>query len=204
MKLSWTLFILMAVLTGCLTKVKGRNTYSNPDSQAQIQLGCQLLRGEGSFPELSKKISSDVRRIDALLEKKSPESQEKEIRRLGSRAIQNSQKLVNLVSSEFGALDYEQKIRWVIGSEDARSLRPVRAHFVSGYHWKGEAPYLEEALRIDFEGSQAIVELVRPASLVELCQLQETIVIVLEIEFESEHRRIKREYRLQTKNVEVP
>jgi Zn-dependent M32 family carboxypeptidase len=184
-----------------LPKVTGKTVYKNQQQQAELSDSCEALQQLGSVKSLLQKIKSDMSRIHKMMDEPDLQSIEKDVRRLAKRVHENSVTLIQIIDSDFSKVTLTQKIRWSVKAEKSH-WQIHRAWVEKAYNWSGPAPEILQSLEINSGDHSVEVTLERPASLVEVCQLQKTLVLFLNLEFKSGQRIQVAQYRLDARDVE--
>lgn len=207
----WELIIWGAlILAGCHDPIDGKNFYLSSKEKSGVVARCKELNAIGIKHEARAEIASDMRKIKKIIGQDDLLSSKDEIVRLSDRIKDNSDRLMQMAKSEYIENSYRQRLVWNLGRKDfglsekpGKHLWKIRAARIVGvYNWQGENDALANRVELSASDDGVVVKLQRTASLIEICQLQETIVIALEVDFQQPFEKKTGTYRLLAKNLE--
>ncbi len=198
------------LLSGCFPSVDGKSIYLSKNEYSKIASECRNLNKIGDYQRVKIKINADVDHVKRLIANDDLQKVKSEIEFLQSRIQKNSDLLIKLLGQENSAVSYTQSLKWVLGAEDLGfknqgfgAWQIHSAEIVNIYSWNGENKNLIKTVKIDIHPDEVIIRFQRPATLIELCQLQQTIVMHLRVNFQNSSLKIRsNNYKLLAKNVE--
>ncbi|MCB0350417.1 MAG: hypothetical protein KDD38_04485, partial [Bdellovibrionales bacterium] len=188
-----TFFELLAICTfisGCYPKINGTSrvinlTEKTPANIEQLQIECQSLEQVGDVHDLIKKIDSDIEAVHNLINNYEIPEVKEEIIDIARRIQMSVDELTAIIDSDYSQNSYLQNVEWeiiprnVLIATNDRKWKFLAAGVEQAYTWSGEITNAHEMMNFKIEDNVLKVNFARPASLIELCQLQKTLVLVI-------------------------
>ncbi len=183
------LLCLTGMLVGCeAPEIQGQNIYQNQSEMESILKSCERLDKLGNLRDLRSQIHSQMGYLKALINQSAPEEQ---VRSLTHKIQKDAQNLNRIIGSKYSSISEIQSLFWDLSSshlglspEAARYWKLADMKIDQIYSWNNETRNIWENLHLSLsENGGGFVSLSRPASLIEICQLQEAMVIVVRAEF---------------------
>lgn len=202
---------LALLMFSCLQHVAGESQHgTTTEESAAIISQCQELSKIGNVKELSQEIDLSMMQIEKLLQQKDLTQVEETIRELATQVKDNSNLLVSIIDSKFSVPDHVQNLNWQIKplvyprSMDREIWKISNYSFEKIYTWNGESPELASQFKVFTDQNQLSISLTRPATLIELCQLESSMNVIFKIEFKSDQGgRMSYKYRLNLPNKRI-
>lgn len=171
----------------------GSPAFARVSDEEALNWTCREFNKLGDLGDLRAKIRRDMRRLRRLVGNYDGQSDLRRMEPVLESLKENQDRLNQLIGPKYSAPDYLQTKDWRLGSKRlwlGDGPRPYwrikAARVVRNYNWtlKREEPlaYAQlEALPYSID-----VQLRRPASLAELCQFEQMIMVT--VEFDVEHK----------------
>ncbi|HEX7674564.1 MAG TPA: hypothetical protein VF412_10345 [Bdellovibrio sp.] len=192
----WILALLVLFsLTGCLkTKSSSQSSIDmTADDKKTLVQDCIDMKAQGNIFELLARIKKDTDRILGILSDEKLNTKEDEIRALADRISENAKKVESLSSEAWTTARFNQDIKWDIDAYDFKDLiGPHMGGFkIRDYEISGV--YLMGAKRDDLLGNLTMtsdeegihISYKNKASSLEVCELQKTLMIVVEVRYQN-------------------
>lgn len=193
----WGLLGVAICSSGCTATIEGQSLRSNPEQAREIVEKCRELKKIGNVAVLSDKIDTEMEAIEEILERADPTKYEVQIKTHAERVRSHTGQLIEVLNSDYAKLDYTQVVRWTITSDFDT---PVSAKVEKAIIWNGEDEILAGQFDIKVSRSEVRVQLVRPASLIELCQLERMMNVILSVTYKDDWgSKATYKYRLKIK-----
>ena len=192
--------ILALLLCGCVPTIEGKNIFSQKTDASKLKVICEELASIGNASELIDAINQDAQQILTLLNEEDPSSVLAEVKRLKHQIQGNVKTLSALLGPKFTDANFKQEIKWVATKDDYQRFLPVLrqwhltdSELAAGYDLESGDSFEDGASNKDLlrwtssriSGSKAIFSFSRPASALQLCQLQNTIGFKARLDFEN-------------------
>lgn len=206
----WPVFGLLLGLSGCLPAVDGTNFFLSSKESKSVSARCRELNRIGDLEGTRAMIAADMGRIKNLIAKDNVEAHREDLSRYSQRVKASTKQLLQLAKPEYVSPDYPQRLRWSLSAEqlglaeksEFRWWKIKSVSLAGVYDWKGENKALKKRMSLRHDQSRIELRLERSASLVDICQLQQTLVVQLNVNFQSPLESQTRVYRLLAKNWE--
>lgn len=200
MKHVFFVLVASAMISGCVPTIEGRNEFASSAERRLLREHCKEIAAKGSAKTLLRDIHRDTDEILRLLDEERPESIAGLVRRLKARIQGNTQRLRAVMDPRYTEASFRQTIRWEIGSDEERKLgRPDRwrlrlAKVEAIYHTDGSEDFESDEANQDLLKwvsvkrlpSRAVFVFSRPASSLDLCQMQEPFGMKVRLAFARE------------------
>lgn len=202
----------LLLLMGCRAPVDGKNFYLSSSEKASVLERCRSLNAIGNLAQTRGSISKGMRKIKEILGQEDVIDHKDELIALSEKIKASSDRLLLLATPENVDPAWPQRLVWRLTWTDlglspkpGRGLWHLRsAHLSHAYNWEGENENLLDRTSIQQTSEGLLIQFARTTSLIEICQLQETIVFALEAEFEGPLQKRTVTYRLLAKNSGEP
>ncbi len=207
MKMPTAFIWCLVALTGCRAPViQGKSIFLSSSEKTDIGTVCSELAGIGNIKELREQFHRDVLTLKEL----AADGSERALQMIPTTAERvriTGENIKALVDPKFTSIDRPQRLAWDLsfpemgfgaGAEKYWTISHVVIEKI--FTWKGEDPELAEFLKLDItrNGVDAIFE--RPASPLEVCQLQESILFLVKVELDHAGRKRNFYFKLLAKN----
>jgi len=187
MKLNLKIFVILALL-GMIT-ARAESSPSN-----SLAISCAEFNQLGNIDVLRRQIRKDMKRIQILCERFRGESDLRSIEAIASLLRKNVERLNEIVGPKYSQADYLQARDWKLGprslalGQDPQASSQVKAaRVIRVFNWSNEQEEPLDRVSLEVKPRQIIVHLQRPASLAELCQFEQTIMVTIEFDIEGPH-----------------
>jgi hypothetical protein len=196
--MKWHILFLATVLinlSGCLkTKTSRQSSYglSNTD-KAEVQGICEAMEAHGDIWALLRKIKRDTNQVLEILESPEAETQVSEISKLAEGISEASVKVQELAKAEWTEQKYEHGVRWDIDAYDFKDLIGtkvggfvIRDFQLNDVYFLGKKrPDLKMQIQVskDYDGIHVKYE--SKTSALDLCQLEKTLMVVIEVRYKN-------------------
>jgi len=196
------IFLCMLFFTSCLKKIEGRSDFSifsdKPEELKELENKCSLINKEGNIQDLSKELNSDVRLFQSLTDEDEILQNKDKIEKLATKIGELVQSIEKIISPEFTAKKYSQKIDWSIdyGIIKGEIERIASQRQLESAKWKLKNYSVIKAYKNGTEdersrsnvfiapsNSQFNVFYLWNNSALGICQLQETFLFVIEVAY---------------------
>ncbi|MES2854386.1 MAG: hypothetical protein V4692_00920 [Bdellovibrionota bacterium] len=160
--------------------IEGVNEFSSLEEQAEIAQGCIELRSLGDVRELSANIERYMGEIRVLMADDDIPVEQSEIVAIAAKLTANYETMISIIESRFMELKYTQKILWRLEDKEMDRSRIKETKAFAATSFAGQnAGDLVKQIRFETNSDDHTVyaTLERKASLVELCQLQQAMLI---------------------------
>lgn len=161
--------------------------YRMPDGIKEIYRQCDLINKTGDIFNLLGEIRRDTREIILILEEGKEREPETLIEVLADNIRRKSELVTELSKKEWTTPDVRHEINWLIRKEDFRNTVEnfsFDTFKVEKIYFKGEErPDLKKQIRFSLEGNKLYVKYLNSATLLEFCQLNETLMVVVEVKY---------------------
>lgn len=187
MRNSFSNVLLLFALCSCVTnKVQEEITSFSLvlGGYENIRKECKAIQETGDIFSLLWEIKKDTRLVLQTLERRHYKGMEITIGELAENINQNSVRVIELTKSEWNYPDVRQSIKWHLSDSDFGFRKPyVSDPVVKSVYFLGkEESGLIDRVRVKQEGNDFTIEYLNVATLLEFCQLNETLMIVLEVD----------------------
>lgn len=182
---NWKINVLLSVflISGCTATIEGQSLRHNPEEAKEIKEKCHELKKIGNVSTLSDKIDAEMGAIEEILTQAEPTQYEIEIKSHASRVRNYTSQLIEVLNSEYATPNYMQYLRWEINDS---IYEPVSGKIENVFLWNGEDSNLAKQFDIKISRSGLRVQLIRPASLIEICQLEKLMNVVLAVTYKND------------------
>lgn len=192
----WILASLMLLnLTGCLKTKSSRQSSVDmtADDKKALMQDCSDMKAQGNIFELLSSIKKDTDRVLVLLSDEKLNTNEEEIRNLANRISENSKKVESLSSENWSTARFNQDIKWDIDVYDFRDLIgphmrefKIRDFEITGvYLMGGKRDDLLEDITATSDEDGIHISYRNKVSSLEVCELQRTLMIVVEVRYQN-------------------
>jgi hypothetical protein len=180
----------------------------------QVKAKCEALKLQGNLVDEQKVISERMGRLVELLDSDNLESKETELAEIVQKIAQTSISMKAKLDSKFADISLQQAITWKISWRDFQHRLPLVNHSQLGWKLKRieiekfmsggvEQVLPKSAWTILVDDHAGLVRLNRPASLLEVCQLQKTLGVVVQVTFANGQLIENRKFLLYSENMEA-
>lgn len=188
MKVFFILLALTSMSVGCIRIKSSQDVRSAPEAnEDDIQRSCRVINETGNIFELLRQIKFDTRRVITLVSGPSPADQAPEIERLAQEVHLNSDLVMKLAQKDWNYPVVTSEINWRIQDKDLpyhpRVVRIKGAEVLKIFFQGSERADLKERLKIILQGPDLLVSYKGLSTLLEHCQFNETLMIVLEVRY---------------------
>jgi len=180
------IFILLAATAYSINTyatLGGRNIFSSEAESAEVTQGCLELQALGNVHELTSRIDANTDKILKIMKDDDPTEDTPEVHRLSEMIKADGDVLVSILDSQFTKQKYIQNLVWRLEDRRLDISQITKTYAFEGINFKGQAPELTQQLSFEIKGDTVFAHLIRPASLVEICQLQPAMRITSRVEF---------------------
>lgn len=179
-------FCLLGMMTAsCVTnKQQAEITpYSlERDGEAKILSECNVIKETGDIFKLLAQIKNDTKSVIQILEQRPYRGMEDTIQDYASEIKLNSDLVIKLSKEEWNHPEVRHSIKWVLDESDFSRNQYVFYPVITKVYFQGmERPDLIKKITIDQDGSNFVVEYLNAGTMLEFCQLNETLMLVLEV-----------------------
>lgn len=204
------LFSICLMSVGCLPEIKSSYDNKQPAEAAVILEDCRALQGQGDVRLLVSSIRNKKEELINLSNQEMTEEVSAKAHVIAESIQALAGQLINILDSDFTQAKFEQRLRWQIQPQDYKYMLSeynqanaviVGASADAVYSWNAQDEKLRQDVLISHDQQSVQVEFRRPASAVELCQLQSLFVIVLKIDLESRYSKKTLKFKLTTKSL---
>ncbi|MGE3607946.1 MAG: hypothetical protein AB7I27_00060 [Bacteriovoracaceae bacterium] len=184
------LLICILVNGGCIkNKMQSKITLLK-DSQEEkdVLIQCEEIKAIGNMKNTLSKIDQDTQMVITLVDE-NPVDHVEQIEKLANRIKNNSEKVILLSNEKWNIPNVESKIFWNISQNDLSKFIPrpqLRSAKIKTVYYLGEERLdllsfiqikeLEDKLKIIYHNN---------STLLDFCQLNRTLMIVLELELKT-------------------
>lgn len=201
------LLLSVALFNGCTATIEGESLRTSSEQVKIVQEKCNGLRKLGNVAQISDQVDTEMAAIEELLSLHDPQGTKDAIHLHAQNIKQQSNKLIEILGSQYAETDQTQFVRWFLYEDVypvsaimATPFKPVSAKVTKAFIWNGEDTSLPEQFDIQIKSNRVRVQLIRPATLIELCQLEKLMNLVLSVTFEDTWGgHVTHEYRLKMK-----
>ncbi len=204
----------LLILTGCIRTIENQSNISrSADERKVLSRECTELRALGSVRKLIGSIDRDAKHLEKLLDRSDIVQNYDKIIALCDKITNQAQQLIALINSRYLTERRMQEITWLVEPIETqpapfdRDFRYeiVKAELTDFYTWAGASPVLVSSMSVENNGDNVVVKLSRPADLVELCELQQFINVVLNVSLQAPDGEKKMvQYRLKASLEDQP
>jgi hypothetical protein len=189
MKRLISLLALCLFHTACVISIPqtGMAPYRMPEGIREIHRQCDLINKTGDIFNLLGEIRRDTREIILILDEGKAAKPETLIEVLADNIRRKSELVTELSKNEWTTPDVRHEINWLMSKDDFRNTFEnfsFSSFKVEKIFFKGEErPDLKKQIRFSLEGNKLYVKYLNAATLLEYCQLNETLMIVVEVKY---------------------
>lgn len=179
------LLALCLMTTSCVQNVE-QFSMRTAFFSAAVENECEEIKSTGDIFELLGLIRTDTKNVLSLLDRPSKGVEEK-ISVLGERVDVNASKVIRLSKLEWNEPVLRHSITWKLNDTNFGSRnRYVYDPKVKSVYFLGkEHAELIPRVRVTQNGNEFVIEYLNMSTYLEYCQLNETLMIVLEIKQDS-------------------
>ena len=202
------------LLSGCFPTVKNEFLVRPPEDIARLRLDCRELQEVATVADLTKQLHLDTERLLEIGRDPDPSTKLIEAEMIMHRVKEVANQLHEVANSRFSTPDLEQKLIWTLDKRRLEKLLPLAApglpwhvkevDIVAAYSWHGQDEDLKRAASMTFSPHMVQVVVSRPASLVEICQLQTTNTLILRLQLHTIIGTQEHQFQLVTQNEVDP
>lgn len=185
--------LTVLTLTSCLkTKTESQTKFHmNEIEKLEVHQACTAMKTEGNILNLLSKIKQDTDQILNLLKQENVTKEEKQISLLAKRISFNAKKVRSLSQDDWTDSKYDHEIQWDITYDDFHDLLSfytgtfeILDFDIRGIYLLGEERQdLKDSTRVVYDNDGIHLTYKNKASSLELCQLEETLMIVVEVKY---------------------
>ena len=140
----------------------------------------------GNFSALKHEIAEEMAEINRLVKTQSADKLDARVLTLIDQVKHDTDAMVGMADPRFTEVIYEQQLDYVLTLqqlEDGPTLNPLQrinqAQLVELYNFSKKAVESLSRAKLTFDASHVHVHVTRPASLLEICQLPDALMISL-------------------------
>lgn len=181
-----TIIIILLASSSCV-KNKEQNeiipyTFGKNDIE-KISGECSLIAEAGNIFELLRLIKIDTHKVLTLVEGEHFPGIEDKVEGIASAIRKNSSKVIELTKAEWNSPDIRYHIGWHLNENEFGSKNQYlyNAQVRQVYFQGKERPDLINKVTISQTGNDFTVNYLTASSLLEYCQLNETLMVAIEI-----------------------
>lgn len=197
------LLISLVFLFGCIKNKPERNiSFDMSQSEYEdLKKECAEISSNGDILVLLNEIKKDTRKIFKLLGVPNPTESKEEITILADGIADKSQKVITLSKHEWTMDRWKHEIKWRIDEGDFKKRSQILDQKVDSIYFMGEQrDDLKDKIFILKNGNNLMISLKKPGSALEICQLQKTLNIIVEVKLKSIKSIKKRYFNLNVQN----
>lgn len=176
-------------------------------TNSDIVQGCADLKKIGDFNKFKNEIAADMAEINRLIKTQSPQKIDQRVSELAERISNDTDLMAKLVDSRYTDVTHTQDVHYAIGLkqvDDGPTLNPIEsiraARVVELYNFSSRSKEPLGRVRVVHDAHNVYVHLVRPASLLEICELPQTLLISIDLQVQALFSIELRTYNLFTRN----
>lgn len=155
---------------------------SGLNGEDEVLNECTLINQTGNIFMLLAKIKNDTRSVLHLLEQRPYSGIEDTIHGYAEEIKSNSDLVIKLSKAEWSRPEVRHSIKWVLNEKDFSRNQYVFDPEIKSVYFQGqERPDLIKRIKIDQNGNNFVIEYLNAGTLLEYCQLNETLMFVLEV-----------------------
>ena len=186
MKTSVILTLIALLVSSCVTNKSQDEMDSfsfNLGNHQEISHACEEIMQTGDIYTLLWEIKQDTREVLRILDGKPFNGMEEVIEGIAQEIRMSSEKVLELTKPEWNAPNVRQVIRWELTEKDFGLKDPYLfdPQIKAVYFLGKETPELLSRMKVIQLGNSFTIEYLNKATLLEYCQLNETLMIVLEV-----------------------
>lgn len=152
------------------------------NNEDEVMKECDLINQTGNIFQLLGQINSDTRSVLHLLGKKPFSGIEDRVHALAEEIKENSILVKQLSKTEWSNPDVRHSIKWTLSDKDFSRNQYVFYPEIKNVYFLGvERPDLINRVTIDQNGNNFVIEYMNAGTFLEYCQLNETLMFVLEV-----------------------
>jgi hypothetical protein len=177
------------------------------DDKQAIAEGCAELNRIGNITSIRTEIAQDMAEIKRLIQSQPAEKIKDRVMALGDQIKRDTDSLMQFVEPRFLEVNYEQDLEFSLGLSqlaDGPTLNSyqniTRARLTEVYNFSSRAEEPLARAKLTFDSSHIRVQLRRPASLLEICQLPQAIMISVDLQVEALFSAEEVDYTIFTKD----
>lgn len=165
--------------------------------EGKIQAECDLINKTGDIISLLEEIRQDTRSVLRILDRKFYPGIENTVHEYAEKIKANSELVIRLAKEDWTKPHIRQTIKWVLTDKDFSKNQYVYDPLVKSVYFQGqERPDLVERVSIDQNGNNFVIEYLNVGTMLEYCQLNETLMLVVEMRTGSFKRPGKKFFNL--------
>ncbi len=181
------------LFSSCLrSKYESQTVFEMTDMDLEtLKSECSEINLNGSILRLLKEVKSESRAVFNILENSNPEDHVGKITLLTNSVSEKSKKIISLAREDWTTPQWHQELRWEIdefdlGNRLTRMGLSIQGQFVDSIYLQGEKrDDLKGSIQLNFSNNKVHVSFRHIGSSLELCQLQETMSIIVGVKFRS-------------------
>lgn len=185
------LLILLALglmSVGCIKIKSNQEIRSAPEMTSEdLQGNCRSIHETGNIFELLGRIKSDTRQVISLVSETSPTEEMAQIEYLAQEVRKNSDLVMTLAQKDWNHPVVTSEINWRIQDRDLpfhpRLVSMKSAEILKIYFQGTERPELRKKFKTRFQGPDLVVTYKGLSTLLEYCQFNETLMVILEVKY---------------------
>lgn len=197
-------------LSACL-KTESQSGYSlSPNDKYQVSRECIEMQKNGNIFALLEKIKISTNHILSLLEQKDVTQYEQEIFAHADIISKVSKNVQELSKSEWSVSKYNRQISWTIDQNDFKNFFKIdtgwfkfdNAKVIDVFLAGKNSPELKKNIFVINLGDKIQINYITKASALELCQIEKTLMIVLEVNHDNLLKTVTRYFNLIVRDGE--
>jgi len=189
------ILLLTCAFSGCVASIEAESIYSSPQHENEVSLQCQELKKIGNVAVLSDQIDAEMNLIEDAIGTVDSDSYDYEIKPHVELIQKYTEQMIGVLNSQFAKIEHTQFLRW-----NLKINHPQSAKIDKVVLWNGENAELSKQFQVKIHSQGVTVQLIRPASLIELCQLERLMNAMLSVTtIDEDGTEVNSQYRLKVK-----
>lgn len=188
MKKTMLLFIIGLLNISCVVNVpqNGTRPYHGPEEAKRIAQECKQINNTGDIYDLLSDIRQDTGKIISIINEGS-NNQESKIQMLADEIKRNSALVTELSKTEWTTPNVRHEVTWSVSKENfgkTSSNFYIKSSQVHKVFFLGEEREdLKKRIDVTPQGDKLFIKYMNSATMLEFCQLNETLMVVLEVKY---------------------
>jgi hypothetical protein len=178
------LLAVMILLSSCMKTMEFSHVqfdHSIAEMEA-LKADCKEISNEGSLLHLLSSLKDSHDEILNLVGRPNPIQEEYRVRELANSIKETGERITSLVKPDWTTTMWAQTIAWNL---DQKEFKNVKVHSV--YSMGQEVKMYHDEILLHKDGGKIIITLNHVGSSLEICQLQKTFLIMLEVQVKNIH-----------------
>lgn len=205
--MKWTMPLLIFLLTGCIRNID-KSSFAidlhNSDHD-RVQELCQELGDIGYLQEHFFLLKKETDLFLGLIENYESPADIEEIRTTEQDLNNRISRIKSLINAEYTVAKFDYEVRWEVSEDDFKKLvgnylpygfRVLEVKKLGASFWGVDAPQLIEQLRVEPQKKGFRAAFRAKGSALEVCQLQQTRLLLVEVRYRHLLHERKRVFNL--------